>query len=35
MRILPSGAVSALEVRPVYSPLMSKKRISRKLNRVS
>ncbi|MNP62281.1 hypothetical protein D3C76_1575440 [compost metagenome] len=24
MRIMPSGAVMALEVRPVYSPLMSK-----------
>ncbi|MOA57644.1 hypothetical protein D3C78_1818600 [compost metagenome] len=24
MRIMPSGAVIALEVRPVYSPLMSK-----------
>jgi hypothetical protein len=24
MRIMPSGAVIAFEVRPVYSPLMSK-----------
>ncbi len=35
MRMRPSGLVSARECSPVYSPLIAKKRISRKLNSFS